>query len=289
MITSVLDQIREANYQATEEDIEKLAALHSDVSNTQGQTDGSYLKILLAGCQAVLGKGRKKFPDLKAAQHEVLDKTNNRYYEAVLRGVITEDIAITEGLDENEKRLRRVEQLRRATFARSAKSTLAAFVEAGGDMRMLDVVATSKGSLRKFVSESQGVPSWEKDVSSKRTKIEAICRRLAETNPGQAREILESVLSHLQDVLDSITGTTRRDTEKVVVFTAVAGDEVPAVVEVPEDAREPASMVASASEPAGYSIPTIDDFHEVSESAREAFAPFAVTPPIEVQRPSMGF
>lgn len=233
-MTNVIDQILESNYHVTEAEVEALAAMHMDANNTQGIADGSYLKILLAGCQATLGKSKRKIPNMVEAHSTVLDDVHIRYYNAVLRGVTSEDIQIDDSLDQEEQRRRRVEQLRRATFARSAKSTLQAYISALGDIRTLDVASTSKAGLRKYVNEASGAPSWEQSIASNRNKIEKICRRLAETNPGEAREILESVLSHIQDVLDSITGTDRRGQESVMVFTA----DVPSIVEIPEDYGE---------------------------------------------------
>ncbi len=269
-MNSVFDQIKESNYLVTEAEIERLAALHTDVSNTQNAADGSYLKILLAGTQVAMGKGKKKLPNLKEVSTAALDKTHAGYYDAVLRGVTTDDIVIIEGGDEEENKRRRVEQLRRATFARSAKSTLASFIDAGGDIRTLDVATTSKGGLRKWVNETLGIPTWEQAVEAHRSKIEKVCRKLAMTNPGQAREILESVLSHIQDVLDSITGTDRRGQEKVVVYTA----DVPAIVEIPENFGEQTEglghMESTTQEPVAPSFSPefhIPEAHEFSEVA----------------------
>jgi hypothetical protein len=260
-MSNVIDQIREANYLVSEAEIEQLAVMYTDVSNTQGTADGSYFKILLAGCQAGLGKGKRKHPNLKEVQTKMLDEVHLKYYNAVLRGVMTDEIAIVDGLDEEELRRRRVEQLRRATFARSAKSTLYTFIDLGGDIRPLDVADTTKNGLRKKINEMQGIPTWEQAVSAKRAKIENICRKLALTNPGQAREILESVLQHLQDVLDGISGTDRRATEPVVVFTPVAGDEIPVVVEVPENIGEQAEGMGQP-----FHIPEAHEFSEVANA-----------------------
>jgi hypothetical protein len=264
MSNSMIEHIKDQNYLVTEAEIEQLAAMHTDVSNTQGAADGSYLKILLAGCQAELGKGKRKGPNHKEIQHKKLDEVHLRYYQAVLRGVTTPDIEFTDGLEEDELRRRRVEQLRRATFARSAKSTLYSYVDTGGDMRTLDVATTTKNGLRKVINEAMGLPTWEQAVGAKRAKIENICRKLAQTNPGQAREILESVLQHLQDVLDSITGGDRVATEQVVVFTA-ASTELPTVVEVPENFGEQTEGVVPASAE-DFHIPEAHEFSEVASA-----------------------
>lgn len=252
----LLHRIMDSNYHVSEEDIEKLASMHNEASASQGITDGSYLKILLAGCQATLGKGRKKLPNMVETHSTALDDVHTVYYNAVLRGVTTADIEDDDTQSQDERRRRRVEQLRRATFARSAKSTVQAFINAGGDVRGLDLATTTKGGLRRFVMEASGTPDWEQTITSNRNKIEKICRRLAETNPGEAREILESVLSHIQDVLDSITGGDRRGTESVMVFTA---DDTPAVVEIPENFGEQTERLAALSE-----IPGLDYHSEVA-------------------------
>ena len=160
----------------------------------------------------------------------VLNDVHLRFYPAVLRGVARDDCKDEEGLDADEERRRRLERLRRATFARSAKSTIEAFIRANGDLRTLDLGLVTKTGLQRYVNETKGTPSWEQTVNSNRTRIEKICRRLAQTNPGEAREILESVLQHIQDTLESLRPRARNDVTAVEELGMVRGQgTIPAI------------------------------------------------------------
>lgn len=224
---NIIDTIKKANYVATEEDVEQLAVMHTDAMLTQGVGDGSYLKILLVACQAALGKtARRKTANMVETHSQVLNDVHARFYPAVLRGVTTADCEDEPGLPREEERRRRLERLRRATFSRSAKSTLDAYIRAMGDIRSLEVETVSKSSLRKYVNETRGTPPWEQVVNANRDKIEKVCLRLAETNPGEARDILESVLSHIQDVLDSLDTGTPQDASQHIESSVVRNARV---------------------------------------------------------------
>jgi hypothetical protein len=195
--------------------------MHADASATQSAGDGSYLKVLIAACQGVLGKSRRKNSDMVEAHTAVLNDIHGKFYNAVMRGVTTPDCAEEPNLPADEERRRRLERQRRATFARSAKSTLEAYIKAMGDIRALRVEEVSKSQLRKYVNEAKGTPAWEQVVNANRDKIEKVALRLAETNPGEAREILESVLQHIQDVLDGIDDPTHKASQVHAESTVV--------------------------------------------------------------------
>lgn len=147
-MTTILDKIAHAHYVATDAQVEQLAAAQYEASQRHQSIDGTYLRVLIAGCQAKLGtakRGRSPGPD---AQMSVIELVHAKYYAAVLRGVTTPEVAAEDGLDPKEKGARALERNRRSNFARSAKLSLAAFVRGGGDVRGIDVETASKAGLR---------------------------------------------------------------------------------------------------------------------------------------------
>jgi hypothetical protein len=257
-MTTIVDEIREANYLATEAQIEQLAASYVETAGVFGSITTSYFKALIAGCQKVLGKGRKKYPNFKGTQLQTLEAIAKPYYDAVVRGVTTDDMALV-GADELELKRRRNEIHRRCVFARTAKSTIFTFMNTGGDIRTVDLHDISKDKMRKIINETRGVTTWDKQVETHRSRIEDICRKLAKNNPGEAREILESVLSHIQGVLDNLPVGGHEVQENVVVFAADTGSET--VVEIPQDFGEQAAELGGVPE---THIPALHEFQEVS-------------------------
>ena len=257
-MTAIVDAIHEVNYLATEEQVEQLAASYVQTAGVFGAITGSYFKILIAGCQKHLGKGRKKYPNLKDAQLQTLETVAKPYYEAVLRGVTTDDVTLAGG-DELEHRRSKNEINRRSVFARTAKSTIFTFMNTGGDIRLIDLHDISKDKMRKMINETRGITTWDKQVETHRSRIEDICRKLAKDNPGQARDILESVLQHIQGVLDNLPAGDHEVQENVVVFTADSGEET--VVEIPQDIGEQTAELGGVPE---THIPALHEFQEVS-------------------------
>jgi hypothetical protein len=230
---TIFDAIKQSNYAATEQDVEQLAALHTAGELSQSGSDGSYLKVLLAACQGIVSPSPKKKGAAMIESHSnVLNDVHTRFYPWVLKGVAGEDCKEEEGISPEEERRRRLERLRRATFARSAKSTIEAYIRANGDIRTLDLGLVTKTGLQRFVNETKGTPSWEQAVHTNRNRIEKICRRLAQTNPGEAREILESVLQHIQDTLESLRPRKASDVSAVQNLGMVRGQGDSADVEV---------------------------------------------------------
>jgi hypothetical protein len=198
----IIDAIQKQNYAATEIEVEQLAVLHADASTSAARGDSTYLKILVASCQAALGKGRRK--SAPNAHSQVLQEINERLYPAVLRGVTTSDIVQDPSLSADDNRGRRIEMLRRATFARSAKSTLDAYIKAMGDIRSLDVAVVTKTFLRKYINEQKGESPVQTMVTAARDKVIRECRRLAEKEPDAAMELLEAVIAACQETLDDL-------------------------------------------------------------------------------------
>ncbi len=143
--STVLARLAAANWVATEEDVTQLATVV-----TQGtEANGSYLKVVLAECQAKLGPVRARArPMTVEAMAQVVDNAHARFYPAVLAGVGPSDLGTAE-------------RARRATFARTAKSTIMAAVRAAVDIRTLPVDTVTKRQLRELAKAGTAPPGPE--------------------------------------------------------------------------------------------------------------------------------
>lgn len=180
--------IIKAHFAATPEQVEQLA--HNVVEGQHAA--GTYLQVVLAHMQAKLGRPRR---GKQPPQEPVLDAVHEMLYPAVLKGVGPDDLS-------------QVERFRRATFARSAASTVRYFVRNGGDVRGLDVAKVTKNGLRKSVQPETPPPEEETRAErSLRKAVDAIARsaqRLARSDPGAARERIEAAMDELDKLLESI-------------------------------------------------------------------------------------
>ena len=124
----------------------------------------------------------------------MLESVSQPYYAAVLRGV---------GPPEIDSR----ERTRRATFARTAKATLVAWVREGGDIRALDVATVTKTALRAEVSNSRAEKGFNAEQRIERAQA-AILDVAARATPQEARNYILTVMSALQNALDDLAEST---------------------------------------------------------------------------------
>jgi hypothetical protein len=207
MTTTILAKLVKGHWVATEHDVEVLA--HERYANAVlvSNSDGTYLKVVLVAAQAKLGRprGRGVKPNAEA-QLTVLSAVHEVFYPAVLRGVTTPDIAIEAGLDPKEQQRRSLDRNSRSAFARSAVSTLTAFVRAGGDLRTVDPATVTKAALRAATAPPEPSEKVARQIQrSSKALLRAIGRR-ARDNPEAARAEVEALMQEFQRVLDSLDG-----------------------------------------------------------------------------------
>ncbi len=191
-----------SKYLLTEQQIETLAAERQSGAIVIESLDGTYLKALITAMQSKLGPKRGKHPDT-ATQIETLEVSAAPFYAAVLRGVVTPDIEVTPDLEAAEAARRTRERNRRATFARTAKATLVAWISEGGDARGLDVATVTKTELRASVTaaRSERMPAAASRIERAQ---QAILAAVAREGPDEARERLTAVIEALQAALDEL-------------------------------------------------------------------------------------
>lgn len=207
-----------------EQRVELLARERVTSATIVSNADVTYLSLLIDAMQSQLGKQRRgRVNSLQQAQ--VLADVDKRFYAAVLRGVTTDDIAIDEGLDTNEQRLRSLERNRRSAFARSTKSTVSAFITGGGDIRTLDPKTVSKAALRKAVAPPEPEGREQRILAKAEGAILRSIERLARAGPDAAVDELDRLIERLEQHRQELGGET--EPEEQHSATTVVGMRVP--------------------------------------------------------------
>lgn len=182
---NIISTLEKSGYEASEPQVEALA--REVVHGTSA--DGTYLRVLVVAAQASLGPAKRK---LRAPrQRAAVDKAHKRLYPAVVRGVKT--------LEASQREVQR-----RATFARTAASTLRSFAERGGDLRGLVVAEVTKAKLRRA---GEPVPTGTKLERAMHSSFDATKRaiaRMQRKDPKTARRELTAAIDALQAMLDAV-------------------------------------------------------------------------------------
>jgi hypothetical protein len=174
----------------TEAQIESLAAERVTSATTADGLDATYLRVLVAAAKSRRGKPL-----------DCIERAAAGFYAAVLRGVSTPDIAIAPELEPSEIARRNRERHRRATWARSVKSTLTSWIRAGGELRELDVAQVTKSQLRAETLEHRDAPTTAERIEKAQA---AILAAIARDGPRVGRGRLEAVIAALQAALNAL-------------------------------------------------------------------------------------
>lgn len=200
---NIQQTIERAHFVATDAQVEQLASARWTLAAQEEGLNGTYLRVLVVGCQSELGTKRRGRPS-STSQLAVVDKIHIRFYAAVLRGITTPDIVADDTQEPAERSRRALERNRRSTFARSAKTTLVNFVRAGGDIRTLDPPTVSKAQLRAAGEPPPLVDRVARQLANAQGAILRAIGRRARGDPSGARDMLEGVLEALQAHLDTM-------------------------------------------------------------------------------------
>lgn len=206
-MTNIQDTIERKHYAATEHDVELLAASHFQADTLAKRADGQYLRILVAALKAQFNGSRRKLSQADTDNHmEFLAATHAKLYSAVVRGVTTDDVADNEGLDVDVRRQRAAVRNGRAAFARSAASTLKAFLRAGGDVRTLTVDTVTKGTLRASTSRMVAPDANPAQVATQAAlgRVLRLVQAMAAEDPEGAREALEEAMERMRTLLNDL-------------------------------------------------------------------------------------
>lgn len=199
-------------YEMTEKQIEALASERTQGLVATDALDGTYLRVLVNACQEKLGVKRGRRPNT-STQLATLATVAVSYYEAVMRGVTSPDIAPDASLEPAEATRRMRERNRRGTFARTAKSTLVGWIGEGGDLRAINVDTVTKTELRAstLVARENRAPTGSKLERAQQAILDAV----AKETPEDAREHLQSVIEAMQGALDALDGDGKQESTAI--------------------------------------------------------------------------
>lgn len=186
---NIIQTIERANYAATDTQVETLA--HAVALGRR--CESTYLRVLVAHCQAEIGGGRRKIA--ADAQEAIIDKVHTRLYAHVQKGVVANGM----GSDE----MPQAEINRRSTFARSSTSELRGYVQRGGDLRALKVGELTRQFLRKYGRKIPTGTRAERALANGAETVRKALERIAKNDPDSARAKLDALIADLQAILES--------------------------------------------------------------------------------------
>ncbi len=215
---NIFTQIEKANYCVSLDTVKALAVGHLAAQQTVGKTPGAYFRILLAATQqAICGKptlrARGKVPSLtdeEIAQHlETFEKVNTSLYAVILEAVRSSDVESRPNLGTDEQNRRAKERNRRTNFARSAASTLRAYIRQGGNVLRLAVPSATKSAVAGMTPSDNGKPvplaeRTAKRIDSAASRIVASADELAAKDKAKAVAVLQSALAVLGEALQRL-------------------------------------------------------------------------------------
>ncbi len=220
---TTIQNIEKANYQASYEDVEKMAREQFDATQLSNKTGTTYFRVLLAGVQsALLGKpvlrvGRGSLSALDTPKHlETFEDVNALLYAAVSRGTLTPDVEQSDSLSTDENNRRAIERNRRNNFARTAASTLRKFIRGGGDVRRIAVPNASKSAVAGMTQNTPGKrrsPEETARIRVKRaaTKLAGVIEELASQDKKLAAAALQDSMADVTKLIARLAG---RPTDK---------------------------------------------------------------------------
>jgi hypothetical protein len=178
-----------------------LAVLARDYSagiERTGRLRGTYLSVLVAHSKREL-KSRRATPEQAI---DAVERVNEHFYAIILDAVITPDIAITEDLSDEDKLARSRERTRRATFARTAKSTLVSAIKAGARLQAMDPAKVTKAWLQQHYAQAREGPEATTEQRIERT--EAFVVKLAKEDLATAERFVEELQERLEAILQEL-------------------------------------------------------------------------------------
>lgn len=173
---SIIDDIAAAKYLATPDQVQQLARHHLEASSARANGGRTYLGILIATLQYRVGR--------KADAVAALDALHKQIYQDVIAGVI-------------EPNLPKSETQRRAAFARSAASTLRAYLAAGGALVELSAASTSKQQLRQAIAPPEPEDRRARTLMRAERSIVRVIHRIAKTDRAQALKDVMALIDRL--------------------------------------------------------------------------------------------
>lgn len=210
--TNVENGLASKHYLASPDEVATLARSYVDSSGRVGHVRASYLRVLVAHAKALLidavGGPRRVARATVEAQQEALRDADARLYAIVQEAVIGRELALTDDLPTDERRKRVLERNRRTNFARTAKTTLARFIDRGGNLATVNPDTATKTQL---TAGSTSPVTMADKAKAAAQRFERLIKRLArEGDKEYASELVEHILDTLAPVVGENAGPPAR-------------------------------------------------------------------------------
>lgn len=215
-----MTDLEQKNYVASNEDIEAITQAALEASNLAGASRATYLRALVGTTQQQLGMvaGRRRgvpspMDDTEMKrQLDALEIVQERFYAAVIK--IVSAAAILEG----ERGLDRgTVYQRRATFARTSKATLRAWILSGNSLKGLVPAKVTKYALQAETQKRTGQPIRAPSTRFLTGFTERLMTRIkAAKSPEDSIRLLETVISKLVMGLQDLGVETTTDLDEAM-------------------------------------------------------------------------
>lgn len=196
MSTTAIAEIVNLKYLATPEQVQQLARAHWSANEEASQGSRTYLAVLVALVQRRVKRTKK------SEALAVFENLAASIYQDVIAGV-------------SEPGMEKTEVNRRATFARTAASTLRSYLASGHPIEDLDPATVSKGQLRKLVVPPEPVERSERIMSRAIKSVRSVITKMAKADKVKAMRELVQMIDQLQEQLTDLEHQT--DAETVVM------------------------------------------------------------------------
>lgn len=211
---TLIESLAKSHFLASDDQIPVLAARYATGLQAQDAVKGVYLKVLVAALIKTARPAKGKASEILTH----LDAVHESYYTLVMKGVTTDDVADSEGLDQEQRTLRSLERNRRGNFARSAKSQLVSYLKAGGDLFALSPDTVTKRELLAFVTAMRAKAAEPKTLLRRAelavVRIDELCRELADEDQDSAVITVQELMAKMTNLLAEMG---RESTTKTLV------------------------------------------------------------------------
>jgi hypothetical protein len=237
-----MSDLEQKNYVASNEDIEVITQSALEASHLAGASRATYLRALVGTTQQQLGMAVAKRKGVPAPvdeaetkrQLEALEIVQERFYAAVIK------VVSAAAIGEEERSLDRATVYqRRATFARTSKAALRAWILSGHSLKSLVPAKVTKYALQAETQKRRGQPIRAPSTRFLTGFTERLMARIkAAKSPEDSIRLLETVISKLVMGLQDLGVETTTDLDDALENHKLLETDT-GIVWVPQSQVEP--------------------------------------------------
>lgn len=201
--------LSKAGYLADDNTVAQMARDYAEARASVNGVRGMYLQVLVAHSKEVCAKARKQTQETAI---ECVKGVHDRLYAVVLAAITTPDVIADDKLAKEERQRRSLERNRRSNFARTAKSEIMGYLEAGGSLGQLNPATVSKEELRDYAKQQREEQTPEVAAVGLETRLERVLKAMVEEDRERAIEFVDELHTKLMLIVAKplTDRTTRR-------------------------------------------------------------------------------